>query len=301
MEHIVHICVSLLLVLCCIYFALHQNNKNQSLLPMSFSLVDKLNQSDSSCVIHTREVSSTTAKIHIGCLVTVLDFHLKCNFAHGKRLTTPDQTIYSDQPEFVVLSNLVPGKKYMCTGFSGATTKFNTLPAEPIPNNVFSVWIPGVNDYDPLPVEYTCLSGYEKFSPSPPLKWANAPAGTREFMLTFAENDPLNGVRYEWVLFNISGNTSSLQQNTTLGIAAGTDGGGEHSRIYRYWPPCSAGAGWRPVTLTLYSLSTSLVEILGNPFDILATDAEVAVDFVNTQNITLSRAFFSVLWCHYEC
>jgi len=289
---------------CFIYFSLHHNSKIQLTLPVSSIgklISDNNSFPDSTCAVHTQEVSSTTAKIHVVCLAMIPAFHINYAFDHGKRFVTPNQIIHPEQPEFIVLTNLVPSKKYLCEAVSGATTQFITLPAEPVPNNAFAVWIQGVNAYDPLPLEYSCLSVYGKDAPSPPLKWVKAPIGTREFMLTFTETDPLNGIRYAWVLYNISRNTWTLEQNTTVGIAAGTDGGGQHTRIYRYWPPCSAGEGWRPITLTLYALSTSLVQALGNSWDTYAPDAELVVDFVNTQNIYLSRAFFSVVWCHYDC
>jgi len=102
-----------------------------------------------------------------------------------------------------------------------------------------------------LPVEYTCDGASGLLSPSPPLEWTGAPQGTVEFaimMTTLA----LDGTKWNWVLFHIPGNVTSLAENT-LGV--GTAGVSSDGPELRYYPPCSTGPGAKTYTFTIYALS----------------------------------------------
>jgi phosphatidylethanolamine-binding protein (PEBP) family uncharacterized protein len=106
-----------------------------------------------------------------------------------------------------------------------------------------------------LPVSYTC----DGAGSSPPLAWSGAPAGTVEYailMTTLA----LDGTRWNWVLYGIPADVTSLPEGGAgIGIAGLTSDGPE----LRYYPPCSSGPGDKVYTFTLHALSGS--PVLGVP------------------------------------
>jgi phosphatidylethanolamine-binding protein (PEBP) family uncharacterized protein len=62
----------------------------------------------------------------------------------------------------------------------------------------------------------------------------------------------LDGTRWNWVLYGIPANVTSLAEATSgVGTAGLTSAGPEH----RYYPPCSSGPGEKAYTFTLYALS----------------------------------------------
>ena len=101
-----------------------------------------------------------------------------------------------------------------------------------------------------LPVAYTC----DGTGSTLPLAWSNAPAGTKEFavMMTTLPGD--GTTKWNWVLYRIPVNTTSLVKDSfligTLGL--GSDGPGT---VYN--PPCSQGPGAKLYTYTVYALSDS--------------------------------------------
>jgi len=99
-----------------------------------------------------------------------------------------------------------------------------------------------------LPVVYTCDgAGF-----SPPLAWTGAPKGTVEFalMMTTIAVDSMK--KWNWVLYNIPGNATSLAENT---VGVGTAGLTSDGPELRYYPPCSQGPGAKTYTFTVYALS----------------------------------------------
>jgi phosphatidylethanolamine-binding protein (PEBP) family uncharacterized protein len=108
------------------------------------------------------------------------------------------------------------------------------------------------DDGGDLPIQYTCDGAAGMQSPSPPLAWSGAPAGTAEYALTFTTL-ALDGTKYNWVLFHIPAGTLSLAEGTTVG----TDGVSTDGPDLRYYPPCSTGPGEKLYTFTLYALSAA--------------------------------------------
>jgi phosphatidylethanolamine-binding protein (PEBP) family uncharacterized protein len=62
----------------------------------------------------------------------------------------------------------------------------------------------------------------------------------------------LDGLEWNWVLYHIPGNVTSLAE-TTVGV--GTAGVSSDSPEHRYYPPCSTGPGAKTYTFTIYALS----------------------------------------------
>ena len=101
-----------------------------------------------------------------------------------------------------------------------------------------------------LPDAYAC-DGAGK---SPPLSWANAPAGTTEFAVLMSTIPPDGHTKYNWVLYGIPGSIHRLAKNSQ-GI--GTPGVGSNGNSAAYQPPCSKGAGPKTYTFTVYALSAA--------------------------------------------
>jgi phosphatidylethanolamine-binding protein (PEBP) family uncharacterized protein len=101
-----------------------------------------------------------------------------------------------------------------------------------------------------LPADYTC----DGTSASPPLAWANAPAGTQEFALLMTTIPVTGPIKYNWVLSGIPAGTNSLARNT---VGVGTAGVGSDGPLASYQSPCSQGPGLKIYTFTLYALSAS--------------------------------------------
>ena len=103
-----------------------------------------------------------------------------------------------------------------------------------------------------LPADFTC----DGSSSSPPLAWANPPAGTKEFALLMTTIPVTGSIKYNWVLSGIPASATSLVRNSTgVGIA----GVGSDGPIAAYQAPCSQGPGQKEYIFTLYALSASPV------------------------------------------
>ena len=103
-------------------------------------------------------------------------------------------------------------------------------------------------DGDTLPVQYTCDGAGD----SPPLAWTGVPAGTTEFAMLLT-TVAVDGTRYNWVLYGIPGDATSLAANTAVGTCGLTSDGAD----LRYYAPCPGGPGMKTYTFTLYALSAS--------------------------------------------
>jgi phosphatidylethanolamine-binding protein (PEBP) family uncharacterized protein len=103
------------------------------------------------------------------------------------------------------------------------------------------------HDGGTLPAVYTA----DGTGISPPLAWTTGPKGTVQFavmMTTLA----LDGKKWNWVLYGIPADVTSLAAGTDgVGIAGLTSDGPES----RYYPPNSQGPGPKTYTLTVYALS----------------------------------------------
>jgi phosphatidylethanolamine-binding protein (PEBP) family uncharacterized protein len=101
-----------------------------------------------------------------------------------------------------------------------------------------------------LPSEYTC----DGDGSSPELSWSNAPSGTQEFALMMTTLPGDGTTKWNWVLYAIPGNTTSLMKNSE---GVGVAGVGSDGPTLAYQSPCSQGPGLKVYTFTLYALSGS--------------------------------------------
>ena len=95
---------------------------------------------------------------------------------------------------------------------------------------------------------YTC----DGAKSTPPLAWANAPAGTKAFVLLMTTLPDSSTTKWNWVLYNIPATTTGLSANVS---GVGTLGAADDGAGTAYAAPCSQGPGAKTYTFTLYALS----------------------------------------------
>ncbi|MBB5204764.1 phosphatidylethanolamine-binding protein (PEBP) family uncharacterized protein [Inhella inkyongensis] len=101
-----------------------------------------------------------------------------------------------------------------------------------------------------MPAEYSC----DGPGSSPPLAWANAPAGTKEFALLMSTLPGDGSTKYNWVLYHLPASRTALARDAW---GAGTLGVGSDGPTVAYQPPCSQGPGAKTYTFSLYALSAA--------------------------------------------
>lgn len=130
-----------------------------------------------------------------------------------------------------------------------------------------------------IPQQYTC-SGQDV---SPPLQWTAAPKKIRTFALIMDDPDAPAGTWVHWVIFNIPGDRTSLQEAVPpeQSFPTGERQGSNDFKRIGYGGPCPPPGKPHRYYFKLYALDTSLVESSG------ATKAEV---LVACQNHILAEA-----------
>ncbi len=139
-------------------------------------------------------------------------------------------------------------------------------------------------DLGTLPVDFSC----DGAGVSPPLEWTGAPVGTEGFamiMTTLAQD----GMRWNWVLYDIPGDVTSLPEG---GAGVGTPGLTSDGPLLRYYPPCAQGPGPKTYTFTIYALSE--VPVFSVPEELrsgaVVSDAISAITLASSQlNVTYTR------------
>jgi Raf kinase inhibitor-like YbhB/YbcL family protein len=124
--------------------------------------------------------------------------------------------------------------------------------------------IPSFADAGPIPLPFTCYAAGGK-AISPALRWANAPAATRSFvlMLTGPENHRRGGhtVAFFWGRWNIPASTTQLAEGQPVGLEQpdGSRNMASDDGILGYDPPCAPpGAGPIHYQYKLYALDQML-------------------------------------------
>ncbi|MBY0262872.1 MAG: YHYH protein [Phycisphaerales bacterium] len=127
----------------------------------------------------------------------------------------------------------------------------------------FKLTSPAVGVKGKLPAEYTC----DGASISPPLAWAEPPAGTNSFAVTMHHipgpprpGDKSGEDKHVYlVLYNIPATTTSLDKALKKASEGPMSSWGwgvnTVNRRSEYAPPCSKGPGEKKYTLTVYALS----------------------------------------------
>ncbi|MFQ6673156.1 MAG: YbhB/YbcL family Raf kinase inhibitor-like protein [Fidelibacterota bacterium] len=115
-----------------------------------------------------------------------------------------------------------------------------------------------------IPSKYTC----EGEDVSPPLAWTGSPAGTKSFALTCLDPDAPPGTWVHWVLYDLPGDSSQLEEdvpkNETLedGTKQGLSWGvSSFSRVGYHGPCPPPGHGFHRYYFTLYALDVEAVQL----------------------------------------
>ncbi len=101
-----------------------------------------------------------------------------------------------------------------------------------------------------IPVKYSCRGN----NISPALTWSNAPAGTQSYALIVDDPDAPMGTWVHWVVYNISSNTTSFEENAdTSAVSVGKNSSGN----MHYDGPCPP-SGTHRYFFKLYALDSKL-------------------------------------------
>lgn len=113
-----------------------------------------------------------------------------------------------------------------------------------------------------IPEQYTC----DGADSSPPLSWSNIPEGTETIALICDDPDAPVGTWVHWVLFNLPGDTQSLDQGlpSTGQLANGAYQGRNDFGKLGYGGPCPPGGSKHRYYFKVYALSTTLTLVPGS-------------------------------------
>ncbi len=108
----------------------------------------------------------------------------------------------------------------------------------------------------PIPDKYTCAG----LNVSPPLQWANAPAGIKSFALIADDPDAPMGTWVHWVIYNLPPATAALAENTPPSpeLPDGSKQGVNDFRQTGYGGPCPPPGKPHRYFFKIYALDTML-------------------------------------------
>ena len=121
--------------------------------------------------------------------------------------------------------------------------------------NDMNILSPAFQHEGMIPVKFSCKGE----DISPPLKWENAPAGTKSFVLVCDDPDAPMGTWDHWLLFNIPASVTELQEGVPA--QAELPNGARHGKNSwghkDYGGPCPPG-GTHRYFFKFYALDTLL-------------------------------------------
>ncbi len=140
-----------------------------------------------------------------------------------------------------------------CLAFTSYAAEAQS-PKEPAMN--IQLTTTAFSEAQPIPVKYTC-SGQDV---SPPLKWSNAPAGTKSFALIVDDPDAPVGIWTHWVIFNLPPTTTSLPENMSKSpeLPDGAKQGMNDFHHIGYGGPCPPRGYVHHYHLQIYALDAML-------------------------------------------
>ncbi|HEV2435330.1 MAG TPA: YbhB/YbcL family Raf kinase inhibitor-like protein [Verrucomicrobiae bacterium] len=108
----------------------------------------------------------------------------------------------------------------------------------------------------PVPDKYTCAGP----NVSPPLQWANAPAGTKSFALIAEDPDAPMGTWVHWVIYNLPPAATALAENRPPSpeLPDGSKQGVNDFRETGYGGPCPPPGKPHRYFFKIYALDTVL-------------------------------------------
>lgn len=153
-------------------------------------------------------------------------------------------------------------------------------------STVFELSSTVLDDGGDLPISYTCYG--KKGGKTVPLDWTNSPKSTQQYLLLLSTRELRSKCnRYDWVLYNIDSDVSSITAGNTKHV--GTVGGTWPSKSVEAQVPCPQGRGTVSYTYTLYALNGDIRDLvdrldddyyrdLGPELLIQATKSKMVID-----------------------
>jgi hypothetical protein len=122
--------------------------------------------------------------------------------------------------------------------------------------STFEFSSPAFDDGEAIPIEYTC----DGENVSPPLRWAEAPSGTRAIAIIVDDPDTPGQIFRHWSVFNLPSGTRSLKagQPTTPGLENSTLQGQNDFGNTGYDGPCSPAGQEHEYVFFIYALTEHL-------------------------------------------
>jgi len=158
---------------------------------------------------------------------------------------------------FIALTALAINACSPVPGEVSATQPFTT-PSEPAAAGAFALTSPVFGAGGAIPAKYGCIGQ----NISPPLSWAQPPAGTQTLALTLHDPDAPGGSFVHWVIYNIPAASRGLPE-ALAGDAQLPDGtlqGKNGAAATGYVGPCPP-SGTHHYIFTLYALDTNLSQL----------------------------------------
>lgn len=120
----------------------------------------------------------------------------------------------------------------------------------------FTLTSSAFKDQAPMDARFSCQGG----DSSPPLAWANAPAGTKSLALVMDDPDAPGGTWVHWVIYDIPASVTALPEGGARQLPAGTREGNNSWDKTGYGGPCPP-SGRHRYFHTLYALDTVLPDL----------------------------------------
>ena len=138
-----------------------------------------------------------------------------------------------------------------CSGGSSAASE-EGLKNLKAPSAEFSLASPSYKDGGMVPEVYTCEGSHK----SPPLKWFNAPKGTKSFALVFKDPDAPSGLWTHWVVYDIPATTTKSSEGSS---PKGAKIGKNEMGATKYAAPCPPNGKHRYI-FDLYALDIESIK-----------------------------------------
>ena len=154
---------------------------------------------------------------------------------------------------------------FINTGCSSSSTKMDNLDDLNATGKKFEILSPAFKNGGNLPEKYTCKGD----GISPPIKWFNAPKGTKSFALIYKDPDAPSGLWTHWVVYDIPSTINYINEGST---PKGAKVGKNELRTNKFIAPCPPNGVHRYI-FDLYALDVKTI----NPKDDDRTGVESAI------------------------
>lgn len=130
---------------------------------------------------------------------------------------------------------------------------FNTLAAD-LSSSTMQISSTAFENQRPIPTKYTCQGE----NISPPLTFTNVPKDTKTLALIVEDPNAPKGVFDHWVVWNIPGTSTKLEEGANLPYQ-----GQNHANVMHYYGPCPPPGPAHHYRFKLYALDETLTIPMG--------------------------------------